>query len=207
MARRQAYVFGGGGHARVVASMLRADVAVHFVVPQVEASGSMSEDDYFARIGELGRHPVYLGIGSNAVRGRIHERLKSRGVTPEACIAPNAFIARDAVISAGAVICPGSVVNSRARIGEATIVNTLSGIDHDCVLDDLTQIAPGVSLGGSVVIGRNCFLGIKSAVFPNVRIGEGVIVMAGALVTKSVPDHVQVRGRPARIVKQLDAAR
>lgn len=197
----RAWVFGGGGHARVVASML--DRTATFVVPHATAPDQVSEGDFFARLDEHRADPVYLGLGNADVRRRTYERLLAHGVRAARAIAPNAFIARDAEIGDGVVICPGAVVNSRARIGVCVIVNTLSGIDHDCILGDHTQVSPGVSLAGTVHVGSHGFFGIKAAVFPNVTIGNNVVVMAGALVTTAVPDRVQVGGSPARIVKTL----
>jgi len=101
------------------------------------------------------------------------------------------------------VLCLGSQIGTRARIGFACIVNTLSSVDHDCVLGDYTQVTAGVNFGGWVVVGSNGFFGMKSAVIPKCTIGDDVVVMAGALVTRDVPDRVMVGGSPARIVRRL----
>lgn len=201
MASGPMYILGGGGHARVIASMVAGGSV--FVVPQPATADELAEAQFFDRIADYRDQRVVVGIGANDVRTRLFDRLVASGIRPTACISSHAFIARDAEIGAGAVICPGAVVNARARIGDNAIVNTLAGIDHDCVLGDHTQVAPGVSLGGTVTIGESCFLGIKSAVFPNVTIGNRVKVMGGSLVTKAVRDDVQVGGIPARIVKEL----
>lgn len=55
-----------------------------------------------------------------------------------------------------------------------------------------------------VVIGDNVWLGEKVAVLPGVRIGHGVVVGAGAVVTQDVPDHCIVVGVPARVIKRYD---
>ena len=55
-----------------------------------------------------------------------------------------------------------------------------------------------------VVIGDNVWLGEKVAVLPGVRIGHGVVVGAGAVVTRDVPDHCIVAGVPARVIKRYD---
>lgn len=50
-------------------------------------------------------------------------------------------------------------------------------------------------------IGKNCWLGANSVILPGVQIGDGVIVAAGAVVTKSFQDQVVVGGVPAKIIK------
>lgn len=51
-------------------------------------------------------------------------------------------------------------------------------------------------------IGRRCFIGANAIIMCGVRIGNEVIVGAGAVVTKDVPSNTIVAGNPARIIKQ-----
>jgi sugar O-acyltransferase (sialic acid O-acetyltransferase NeuD family) len=196
------FVFGAGGHARVIASLISAD-EIAFVVPEPVAADQIAEAMFFERIDDFAAADIYLGIGDNAIRRRIFERLIGLGVIPAICVAPNAFVARTASLGPGAVVCPGGAVMDRARLGANVIVNTLSGVDHDCVIGDHSQITAGVTLGGTVTLGERCFLGIKSAVLPNLRLGDNVTVMAGSLVVNDIGDNVMVGGSPARIVRNL----
>lgn len=41
-------------------------------------------------------------------------------------------------------------------------------------------------------------------IVPGVTIGQNVVVAAGAVVTKDVPDNVLVGGVPAKILKHLE---
>lgn len=55
-----------------------------------------------------------------------------------------------------------------------------------------------------VRIGDGTWLGNRAMVLPGVTIGKRVVVAAGAVVTKDVPDDVLVAGNPARVVRALD---
>jgi acetyltransferase-like isoleucine patch superfamily enzyme len=50
-------------------------------------------------------------------------------------------------------------------------------------------------------IGRNCFIGGRSLIMPGVVIGDGCIVGAGSIVTKSLPAGSIAAGNPARILR------
>jgi acetyltransferase-like isoleucine patch superfamily enzyme len=52
----------------------------------------------------------------------------------------------------------------------------------------------------AVVIGDDAWLGARAVVLAGVRIGEGAIVGAGAVVTRDVPPGAIVAGVPARII-------
>lgn len=57
---------------------------------------------------------------------------------------------------------------------------------------------------GPIVIGDHVFIGHGAIVLPGVRIGSRVIVAAGAVVARDIPDNSLVAGVPARVVKTLD---
>lgn len=53
-------------------------------------------------------------------------------------------------------------------------------------------------------IGNNCWIGSNVIILDGVQIGNNVIVAAGAIVTKDVPNNVIVGGIPAKIIKRLE---
>jgi chloramphenicol O-acetyltransferase type B len=54
---------------------------------------------------------------------------------------------------------------------------------------------------GDVVIGNDVWIGYGATILSGVRIGDGAVIGAMAVVTKDVPDYAIVAGNPARVVK------
>lgn len=53
---------------------------------------------------------------------------------------------------------------------------------------------------GCIEINDNVFVGANSTILYGVRVGSNVIIGAGSLVNKDVPDHSVVAGVPARVI-------
>lgn len=60
---------------------------------------------------------------------------------------------------------------------------------------------------GDIVIGDDAWLGFGVVVLDGVRIGNGAVIGANAVVTNDIPDGAIAAGNPARVVKMRDAAR
>ncbi len=63
---------------------------------------------------------------------------------------------------------------------------------------------PSFDIFGKIVIEDWVYVGSNSLIMPGVTIGEGSIVAAGSVVTKSVPPHTVVGGNPARYLCSVD---
>ncbi|SMX42130.1 CatB-related O-acetyltransferase [Maliponia aquimaris] len=64
--------------------------------------------------------------------------------------------------------------------------------------DSMTGYQPDTR---DTVIGHDVWLGYGALVLPGARIGNGVIVGAGAVVRGTVPDYAVVTGNPAQVVR------
>ena len=51
-------------------------------------------------------------------------------------------------------------------------------------------------------MGEFTLIGTGAAVLPRIRIGSDVVIGAGAVVTRDVPDGMLCYGNPARIVRK-----
>lgn len=88
-----------------------------------------------------------------------------------------------------------------------TIGNNVS-LASGCVIlthDGSTKKIVGYSRVGCVSIGDDVFIGENAIVLPNVKIGNRVIIGAGCVVSKDIPDNSVVVGNPAQIVGTYDA--
>lgn len=74
------------------------------------------------------------------------------------------------------------------------------------------QTAPGVPVMNQprdeedVIIGRDVWLGARVIVLPGVRIGDGCVVGAGSVVTRSLEPGSIAVGVPARVIGRRDAS-
>lgn len=55
-----------------------------------------------------------------------------------------------------------------------------------------------------IKIGNNVYFGQNAMVLPGVTIGDNVIIGAGAVVTRDIPDNVVAVGIPAKVIKSID---
>ena len=55
------------------------------------------------------------------------------------------------------------------------------------------------------VIGDDVWIGANVIIFPGVAVGDHVVIGAGAVVTKNVPDYAVIAGNPAQIVKMRNS--
>lgn len=97
------------------------------------------------------------------------------------------------------ICCPSTLT-----IGDNTITGQYLSIhpqNHVFTDPDMPVRLQGVTAQG-VHIGADCWLGAKVTILDGVRIGDGSIVAAGAVVTQSCPPRSIIGGVPAKIIGQ-----
>lgn len=89
----------------------------------------------------------------------------------------------------------GIYIDDRALVGHNCVIATLN---HNMDPARRANLIPE-----PVHIGADAWLGSNVTVLPGVRIGEGAVVAAGAVVTHDVTPRTVVGGVPAKLIKEL----
>jgi sugar O-acyltransferase (sialic acid O-acetyltransferase NeuD family) len=209
MMRAPIFLFGAGGHGRVVYDVIERQTRYEVVVvldDAAERAGTLFAIPVTpgSRVPELARAGPRMGIvaiGDNRQRAGVVRRLAAAGLGFVTAVDPSAQIGRDVTLGPGTVVMPGVVVNVGTRIGTHVILNTSCSVDHDCRIESVAHLAPGVRLGGQCTVGEATHVGIGASVIQGIRIGARVTVGAGAAVVADLPDDVVAVGVPARVVR------
>ena len=62
----------------------------------------------------------------------------------------------------------------------------------------------GLQYNKPIRIGKNCWFGAGAIVLPGITIGDNVVVGAGSIVTRDLPDNVAAVGNPCRILRKIE---
>ena len=205
-------IIGFGGHGRVVAAALSASnqriVAVTDFRPDLVTHAPknalvLTDDLLLERFGPE-EIVLVLGIGTvkptseNCLVRQVVKSFQTLGYRFIGLRHPTAWVAEDAIISATAQIHAGVIVQPNARVGDFSILNTRSSVDHDCQIENFCHLGPGSTLSGNVLVGSGSLLGTGCNVIQGVRIGESCLVAAGATVVRDVLNNESVKGVPAK---------
>lgn len=96
----------------------------------------------------------------------------------------------------------GLQIGSHTTIAVGALVWTHSSVLANLELDNRSG-NPWI-VRKPTTIGRGCYIGGPSSIYPGVSIGNEVIVMPMSVVTDDVPDNVMVGGSPAKIIRVID---
>lgn len=130
--------------------------------------------------------------------------LETRSETAKLVIGKNFFANTDLHIGAIESVTIGDNVLVASGVFISDHSHGQYGIENACS----PEVAPNkrALYSSPVLIGDNCWIGEKVCILPGVTIGDGSIVGAGSVVTKSLPSNVIAVGNPARVIKRYDAS-
>jgi acetyltransferase EpsM len=204
MIYREHFIFGAGGHGRVIAELLQLNnynIEAFFddnpktnivnSLPVISSKNILNNDLKLYLI---------IAIGDNFTRKNTSKRLKNNNYF--SCTHKNAIVSITAKIDIGTVVMANAVINSNANIGKHVIINTSAIVEHDCTIEDFVHISPNTTLLGNVFIGEGTQVCAGVVILPGVKVGKWCVIGAGSIILKDVPDGSIVVGNPGRIIKQ-----
>lgn len=107
-------------------------------------------------------------------------------------------------IGNGSGIGANSNIPSSVTIGENVMMGQECLIftqNHKYSSLDISMCRQGMQEARPVVIGNDVWIGARVIILPGVHIGNGAIIGAGSVVTKSVPPYEIWGGNPAHYLK------
>jgi UDP-N-acetylbacillosamine N-acetyltransferase len=193
------YIYGASGHGLVVADVARACGYKDIIF----IDDGDNEYPSFEDIKRRNCIPMAFGIGSNTIRTKLFEKVKSSGFEIVNLIHPSAIVSPSATIGIGTVVMPNVIVNAKAIIEDGVILNSGCIIEHECVIEEFAHISPNVALAGNVTIGKFTHIGIGSNVIQGIKIGSNSIIGAGSVVVKNISDFTKAYGVPCKEIKEI----
>tara|TARA_B100000963_G_scaffold148278_3_gene129221 strand:+ start:83387 stop:83995 length:609 start_codon:yes stop_codon:yes gene_type:complete len=202
MAKIKYLLFGAGGHAKVVISIVtnfggeilgifddNLNKKTHCGLPVL---GKYEEKKYKSS-------KIIVCVGPNIKRKKIVSQISHDFFT---AIDKSSIVDKNSKIGLGSVIAHNSVIQTDVKIGKHCIINTSSSVDHDCEIGDYVHVGPGVTICGNVEVGSCSLIGAGSVILPNIKIGKNVTVGAGSVVLNDIPNNLKVVGSPAKKMNQ-----
>ena len=142
--------------------------------------------------------------------------LSENGIT----LGHNVTIAKDAILQCTGIIARKGVgikIGNNSAVGAQSYLGGQGGIEigddvimgpgvkifsenHNYSNDSLEIRRQGETRRG-VKIKNNCWIGSGTIILDGVEIGEGCVIAAGSVVTKSIPPNLIALGIPAKIIK------
>jgi len=109
-------------------------------------------------------------------------------------IGNHVFINRNVEIDAN---CGTVDIGNNVLIGSFTSLHTAN---HKFEKTDIPIIKQGLETNTRIVVEDDVWIGGRVYLLPNITIGTGSVVAAGAVVTKDVPPYTIVGGVPAKVI-------
>lgn len=164
-------------------------------------------------------HGYLLRIGKSLIlEDKVHiNALSEKGII----LGENVTIAKDAILVCTGVIKKkgvGITIGNRSAVGAQSFLGGQGGIE----IGDDVIMGPGVRMFSEnhnydkpdilireqgenrkgIKIYNNCWIGAGATILDGVIIGEGSVVAAGSVVTKSIPENSIVAGVPGKVLKK-----
>jgi UDP-N-acetylbacillosamine N-acetyltransferase len=192
------YIYGASGHGLVVADIAKACGYTNIIF----IDDGDNQYPAFKDIKHTKDIPIALGIGTNSIRKKLLQKIKTYGFSVITLIHPSAIVSSSVTIEEGTIIMPNVIINANSKIGCGVILNSASVIEHENIIEDFVHISPDVALAGNVTIKEQTHIGIDSCVIQGINIGENTMIGAGSVVIEDIGNKKIAVGNPCKVIKE-----
>lgn len=203
-------LLGGGGHAAVLAELMKLLQRPVLGFTDVQApdtdspplSGLNYLGDDAAVLSSYNPKNVTLinGLGSAGEikqRATLFNHFTAEGYDFTDLIHPTAYLSPSISHGLGVQILVGAIVNTGAQLGDNVLINSKALVEHHCTIGDHSHIASGAVLCGACCVGQSVHVGAGAVINQGIIIGDGAIIASGAVVIIDVPAGSLAAGVPA----------
>lgn len=148
---------------------------------------------------------IVIAIGAPKTKHQLYKKITNPKIEFPTIIHPNVQISDDFVeIGIGNIICAGTIITCNIEIKDFVILNLMCTVGHDTTIGSFCSFMPSVNISGEVLIHEKVYVGTGAKIINQLEIGQGTIVGAGAVVSKSLPENCTAVGIPAKVIKYHD---
>ena len=152
------------------------------------------------------RLPASFSIGgkiakklrAHAVKGFIKSCGKNVNIEHGASFSPELSIGDNSGVGVDCVVGGAAVIGKNVMMGPECVIFCRN---HRFDRTDIPMCEQGFTEEKPCIIGDDVWIGTRVIITPGVRVGKGVIIGAGAVVTIDVPDYAIVGGVPAKVIR------
>ncbi|WP_395066821.1 NeuD/PglB/VioB family sugar acetyltransferase [Paraburkholderia silvatlantica] len=186
-------IVGAGGHGRSLAEAVllsgtfRIAGFVDDSAPQLERVWDLPVLGKTEALGNFRAvaDAAIVGIGNNAVRETLLNRLAELGLELPVVVHPGARVSPRAVIGPGSAVMAGAIVGTEAQLGRGVIVNCGAVVDHHCRVEDFGHLGTHAAMAGGSILGRAAWMQAGSALGYGVKVEDGVVLKPGVAISAS----------------------
>lgn len=162
---------------------------------------SYKKNDFIKFLKDSSHFIVCIAREDGKSRYMISKEFEKKLLKPISIISKKSDIHKTVKIGSGFVSLPKSYINRGTTIGDYTILNTGSMVDHECKVGNGVHLMGGCYLAGRVIVEDFVSVGATATILPDIKLGKNSIVGAGSVVTKDVKPNTVVVGNPAKYLR------
>ncbi len=159
----------------------------------IKKFGNADENSIIKALEEYKVKNITVAISNNPQIRSKFENLENNNINLVTLIHSSAIIGSNVKIGKGSIVFAGVHIGPDSEIGKMSFISSNSTIEHHNKIGKAFCCGPNFSSSGIVEIGDFVRTGINVGIEPFLKIGEGVVLSSGVIVTKNIEEKEIVK--------------